>query len=125
MKGHKIITEHVYPPIPDRSCDWSAVLEGYDGGDVAPGVPSRDPIGRGPTELAAIADLLDQAEAWFTGESPGERDARDARERIAEIGSKPGPICNNYREDRHREGFCANCEHSAARHSSRVGDSDE
>ena len=46
----KIVTEHVYPPIPDRSCDWSAVDDDtYDG----PG----SLIGWGPTEDAAIADL--------------------------------------------------------------------
>lgn len=44
----KIITNFVYPPIPDRSNDWSAVYEGYDGGD---------PMGWGPTEEAAIEDL--------------------------------------------------------------------
>jgi hypothetical protein len=59
-KGHKIITSYDYPPIPDRSMDWSAVLSGYDGADIEPGVPSRDPIGRGPTELSAISDLLGQ-----------------------------------------------------------------
>jgi hypothetical protein len=62
MKGHKIITEHVYPPIPDRSCDWSAVFDGYDGGMVDADTPSRDLIGRGPTEVSAIADLLQQEE---------------------------------------------------------------
>jgi hypothetical protein len=53
----KIVTEHVYPPIPDRSSDWSAVTENYDG----PG----SPIGWGPTEAAAISDLeekLDDAD---------------------------------------------------------------
>lgn len=51
MKGHTIETEFVYPPIPIRSADWSAVLVGYDAGD---------PIGRGTTELEAVADLLEQ-----------------------------------------------------------------
>lgn len=55
-----IHTEFVYPPIPERGMDWSATFEGYDGGDIEPGVPSRDLIGRGPTELAAIGDLLQQ-----------------------------------------------------------------
>jgi hypothetical protein len=57
-RGHaKVIhTEHVYPPIPERSWDWSAVFDGYDG---AP--DSRDMIGRGRTEQAAIADLVEQA----------------------------------------------------------------
>jgi hypothetical protein len=56
-RGHArvIHTEHVYPPIPERSCDWSAVFDGYDG---AP--DSHDPIGRGRTEQDAIADLVEQ-----------------------------------------------------------------
>lgn len=58
----KIITSHNHPPIPDRSMDWSAVFEDYDGGDIEPGVPSRDPIGYGPTEQAAIEDLLGRYE---------------------------------------------------------------
>jgi hypothetical protein len=52
-KGKKIVTSFDYPPIPTRDCDWSAVLDGYDAGD---------PIGRGPTETAAVADLLQQLE---------------------------------------------------------------
>lgn len=58
--GHaKVIqTEHVYPPIPDRSFDWSAIVPGeYDG---AP--DSHSLIGRGGTEEIAIADLLEQIE---------------------------------------------------------------
>jgi hypothetical protein len=47
----RIRTEHVFPPIPLRQFDWSAVLDDYD-----PGCP----IGQGPTEEAAVADLLDQ-----------------------------------------------------------------
>jgi hypothetical protein len=54
-EGHKIITEYVYPPIPERSMDWSAVFDSYDGAEDA-----HDIIGRGPTELSAIADLLEQ-----------------------------------------------------------------
>jgi hypothetical protein len=49
----KIIFNYEYPPIPVRSLDWSAVLEGYDAGD---------PIGRGPTREAAEADLREQLE---------------------------------------------------------------
>ena len=56
----KIITNFDYPPIPHRGADWSAVFDGYDGGMIDHDTPSRDLIGRGPTELAAIADLLDQ-----------------------------------------------------------------
>jgi hypothetical protein len=47
----KIVTEFVYPPIPDRSNDWSATLDGYEPGD---------PIGRGRTEQDAIDDLRAQ-----------------------------------------------------------------
>jgi hypothetical protein len=51
----KIKTHFVYPPIPDRRFDWSAVDdEIYDGEGCA--------IGYGPTEQAAIADLLEQLE---------------------------------------------------------------
>lgn len=57
--GVTIETEHVYPPIPDRRFDWSAIVpDEYDG---AP--DSNCPIGRGPTEEAAIADLLEQLAA--------------------------------------------------------------
>lgn len=49
----RIKTQFVYPPIPIRSFDWSAVDDNtYDG----PG----SPIGWGPTEQAAIDDLLEQ-----------------------------------------------------------------
>lgn len=48
----KIKTEYVYPPIPLRAFDWCAYDDNtYDG----PG----SPIGWGPTEEAAIADLLE------------------------------------------------------------------
>jgi len=49
----KIVTNHVYPPIPDRSCDWSATYGDYDLGK---------PIGYGPTEAEAIRDLLENYE---------------------------------------------------------------
>ena len=48
-----IKTECVYPPIPTRAYDWQAYdRDTYDG----PG----SPLGMGPTEQAAIADLLEQ-----------------------------------------------------------------
>jgi hypothetical protein len=51
-----IKTHFDYPPIPIRSFDWSAIDDDtYDG---TPGCP----IGRGETERAAIADLLEQLE---------------------------------------------------------------
>lgn len=50
-----ITTSFDNPPIPSRNCDWSAVAADYD--------PERgDPIGRGATEQAAIADLLREIE---------------------------------------------------------------
>ena len=50
----KIVTQHDYPPIPERSQDWSAWREGYEPGAL---------IGRGPTEQEAIEDLLEQEDA--------------------------------------------------------------
>jgi len=48
-----IKTVHVYPPIPIRNFDWAAYDDDtYDG----PGCR----VGYGPTEEAAIADLLEQ-----------------------------------------------------------------
>ena len=47
----RVITNHDFPPIPDRRFDWSATGDGYEPGDA---------IGRGPTELAAIEDLAYQ-----------------------------------------------------------------
>jgi hypothetical protein len=46
-----IKTSYVFPPIPTRAFDWSAVTDDYE-----PGCP----IGVGPTEQAAIDDLLEQ-----------------------------------------------------------------
>lgn len=50
MSEPKIITEYVFPPIPLRHWDWRAYREDWE----EPG----DPMGEGPTEQAAIADLL-------------------------------------------------------------------
>lgn len=53
-----IRTEFVYPPIGIRTSDWCA----YDD-DTYDGAPdSHCPIGWGPTEEAAIADLKEQIE---------------------------------------------------------------
>jgi hypothetical protein len=51
--SRRIVTSFVYPPIPVRSFDWSAIREGYEPGD---------PIGVGATELGAIQSLLGQEE---------------------------------------------------------------
>ena len=46
-----IITEHIYPPIPIRNYDWSAIRDDYDEGDL---------VGYGRTEQAAKDDLIQQ-----------------------------------------------------------------
>jgi hypothetical protein len=51
LDAPKIVTQHVYPPIPTRNSDWQATLDGYEPGDL---------IGEGATEAAAIADLKSQ-----------------------------------------------------------------
>jgi hypothetical protein len=56
----RISTEYWAKPIPDRSCDWSAVDDDtYDG---APDTHPPCPIGWGATEAEAIADLLEKIE---------------------------------------------------------------
>ena len=52
----RISTEHIYPPIPWRDHDWSAVWDDYDGAEDA---PNRGHIGYGATEEEAIADLIE------------------------------------------------------------------
>jgi hypothetical protein len=49
----RIITEHVYPPIPIREFDWCATFAGYEPGE---------PQGYGATKQAAIEDLMDKAD---------------------------------------------------------------
>jgi hypothetical protein len=49
-RGKRIETSFDYPPIPARDHDWSAFID------------PEGPIGHGPTEIAAIADLLYQLE---------------------------------------------------------------
>lgn len=49
----KIITEHVFPPIPRRDNDWCAYLDGYEPGNR---------VGWGRTEAEAIKDLEEQYE---------------------------------------------------------------
>lgn len=50
----RILTSHWMKPIPDRSFDWEATTEDYDGAD------HGDPIGYGRTEAEAVADLREQ-----------------------------------------------------------------
>lgn len=51
--GRKIVTEHVFPPIPIRSMDWAAWFDGDEPNDAGAMLH-----GEGPTEEAAIADLM-------------------------------------------------------------------
>jgi hypothetical protein len=54
MRGMKrIITEHVNPPIPVRTSDWCAYIDGTE---------EIGPYGWGSTEAEAVADLNDQIE---------------------------------------------------------------
>ena len=52
------VTTFVNPPIPSRNFDWSATLEGYEGGDV---------IGYGRTEALAINALKESLPAEPVG----------------------------------------------------------
>lgn len=52
----KIIATYDCPPIGTRMLDWSAIDDStYDGQDT-------DPIGHGPTRIAAILQLIEQCE---------------------------------------------------------------
>lgn len=46
--GRKIVTNYVYPPIPDRRFDWVAYPDGAE---------ESGPAGHGHTEAEAIAEL--------------------------------------------------------------------
>jgi hypothetical protein len=48
-----ICVEFAFPPIPVRSFDWAAWIDGTE---------ERGPIGRGATREAAVDDLLEQLE---------------------------------------------------------------
>lgn len=51
MSPPKIVTNYIYPPIPDRRFDWCAHYDDPEG-----------PTGYGPTEAEAIADLVENYE---------------------------------------------------------------
>lgn len=58
----KIETTFVYPPIPIRAFDYSAIdADTYD-----PDPECHSPVGWGATETEAIADLKDQLELGET-----------------------------------------------------------
>ena len=49
--GQRIRTSHDYPPIPIRTFDWSAWIDGHE---------ENGPYGQGPTRDIATADLIEQ-----------------------------------------------------------------
>ena len=56
-------TSAVYPPIPTRNFDWSAIdANTYDADWNGERYVSTSPQGAGSTEAEAIADLLEQIE---------------------------------------------------------------
>jgi hypothetical protein len=59
LSRRAIRTEFVYPPIPDRRHDWQAL---WDDDEPSDGETADPPCGHGPTELAAVIDLLQQTE---------------------------------------------------------------
>lgn len=66
----RIVTRFVYPPIPLRQFDWTAVRDSYDEGD---------PVGQGATEQEAIDDLLAEEEMR-------EEDAKEERAAHGQFG---------------------------------------
>lgn len=53
----KIVTNHDFPPIPDRRWDWSAIDSNtYDGADDS---SNRNQVGHGATEQEAIDNLME------------------------------------------------------------------
>jgi hypothetical protein len=60
INGYKITTEFVYPPVPFRDHDWSAVTDSYDADCDGDGYFSHSPHGHGATEAEAINDLITQ-----------------------------------------------------------------
>lgn len=66
MAVHRIVTDFESTP----AC-WSARLESYDG---APDTKGPDSFtGYGPSEVSAVADLLEQISEWNLSRLPGSR----------------------------------------------------
>ena len=63
MTRGRIITTHVYPPIPDRRWDWSAHHDGEE---------ESGHYGWGSTEAEALADLQRLDEERYEIEHPEE-----------------------------------------------------
>lgn len=62
----KIITDHVYPSIPVRTFDWTAVFDGYEPGDS---------LGTGRTEQEAIDWLIAEEAHLIASEHERAREA--------------------------------------------------
>lgn len=61
----KIVTDHIYPPIPCRDFDWCAIdSDSYDGTEDD---PHRGQIGYGATEAEAISSLREILEDACSG----------------------------------------------------------
>lgn len=58
----KIVTSHMYPPIPDRRFDWCAYHEEH--------VELAHRYGWGPTEADAIADLARLDDEYAEADAP-------------------------------------------------------
>ena len=75
--------------VADRRCDWSAMFDGYEPGD---------PIGRGASELAAIADLQEQImelwagyEEWIDEQAAAYAEEMDRERALQPDNSPPYP----------------------------------
>lgn len=56
----KLVTNHVFPPIPIRTFDWIAYDDNL-------GCEEGCPVGYGPTEKEAIEDLCEQLDVCVPG----------------------------------------------------------
>jgi hypothetical protein len=59
-----VVTSHIYPPVPDRSWDWSAHYANHDD-------PEHRNYGWGPTAADAILSLLNQYDYDPSGKYEG------------------------------------------------------
>lgn len=78
-----IVTDYWPKPIPVRRFDWSATVEGYEGGD---------PIGYGISEIEAVDDLkeqLDDREIADCNDHEDFSDRADEDDELADCGDAP------------------------------------
>ncbi len=105
----KIITQHIYPPIPIRDYDWEAIWEDYD---------ESDYIGYGRTEEAAIENLMEQTTDDRTIEMNHYKQKDGTRISKAEIDRRvrktKAVVLENQRTE-HGYNFCVDCGRSSGR----------